>query len=197
MAKTIMAKYRAPVLRVAHPRTNPKMATLFAMVICHVRSLNRPDDQDHATEMIPAIRYGGQVRTSVISLLKPRVSTAVGKKFLNPLAAKCMCCMKAKSHNFGSEAASLRPARALVFSLCPTVSLVILASASFLCSGVSHFVVSGLSGRVSIDKTATRKVAAPWMMKSHCQPLIPAFPLSSKMPRAMRPAKAVARIFPV
>jgi hypothetical protein len=43
MAKTTMAKYRAPVLRVAAARTNPKMATSFAEVICQVRSLNLPD----------------------------------------------------------------------------------------------------------------------------------------------------------
>lgn len=197
IANTTMAKYRAPVLSVAQPRTKPKTAMALAMVMCHVRSLNRPDDHDQSTEMTPAIKYGGQVRTNVISLLKPRVSTAVGKKFLNPFAAKCICCMNAKSHSFGSLAASLRPAIALVLVLWPTVSFVILDSASCRCSGDSHFVVSGLSGRVRMERQATRKVAAPWIMNSHCQPVMPALPLSSKMPRAMRPAKAVARMFPV
>jgi hypothetical protein len=51
-----MAKYLAPVFRVAHPRTNPKIATAFAKVICHVRSFMRPEFQDQYTEIIPAMR---------------------------------------------------------------------------------------------------------------------------------------------
>lgn len=39
MVKTHMAKYRAPVLSVAQPRTKPKMATILATVICQVLSL--------------------------------------------------------------------------------------------------------------------------------------------------------------
>jgi hypothetical protein len=34
MAKTHIAKYRAPVLSVAAPSTKPKMATAFEAVIC-------------------------------------------------------------------------------------------------------------------------------------------------------------------
>lgn len=46
----------------------------------------------------------------------------VGKKFLNPLAAKCMCCMNANSQSFGSFAASFSPAKEDVPLLAPTVS---------------------------------------------------------------------------
>ena len=99
MAKTTMAKYLTPVFRVAQASTKPVIAIIFATVMCHVRSLNLPELTDHAMEMKPAIRYGGQVRTSVIVVLKPKVSTAVGKKFLKPLAARCICCMKANSHS--------------------------------------------------------------------------------------------------
>jgi hypothetical protein len=35
----------------------------------------------------------------VIVLLNPSVSTAVGKKFLKPLAARCICCMNANNHS--------------------------------------------------------------------------------------------------
>ena len=69
IANTTIAKYRAPVLSVAQPSTKPKTATDFAIVICHVLSLNRPELQDQNTEMNPAIKYGGQVRTNVIVLL--------------------------------------------------------------------------------------------------------------------------------
>lgn len=53
-----------------------------------VLSLNLPEDHDQAMEMMPAIRYGGHVRTSVTVSLNPSVSTAVGKKFLNPFAPR-------------------------------------------------------------------------------------------------------------
>jgi hypothetical protein len=56
MVKTHMAKYRAPLFRVAQPSTNPKMATSFAMVMCQVRSLKWPEEMAHPTEKIPAIR---------------------------------------------------------------------------------------------------------------------------------------------
>jgi hypothetical protein len=53
---THIAKYLAPVFNVAHPSTNPKTAILFAIVICHVLSLNRPELHDHNTLMNPAMR---------------------------------------------------------------------------------------------------------------------------------------------
>lgn len=63
--------------------------SLFHTLFTHqVRSLNRPDDHDHAIEMAPAIRYGGHVSTSVISWLNPSVLMAVGKKFLKPFAPR-------------------------------------------------------------------------------------------------------------
>lgn len=45
-ANTIMLKYRAPMLKVAQPSTKPMMATIFATVMCHVRSLDFTEDQD-------------------------------------------------------------------------------------------------------------------------------------------------------
>ena len=101
------------------------------------------------------------MRTRVIVLLKPRVWTAVGKKFLNPLAAKCMCCMKANSHSLGSRAASFRPARLDVPALLPTVSRSMRSCASCRSSGVSHLVLSGWSGRVKTAPIATMNVAMP------------------------------------
>ena len=46
-----IAKYRAPTLRETVPMMNPTIATAFEMVMCHVRSLNLPDDHETATEM--------------------------------------------------------------------------------------------------------------------------------------------------
>lgn len=73
MAKTNMEKYLAPVFNVAHPSTKPAMAINFATVICHVRSLYFPEEMDHMIEIPPAIKYGGQVSTRVIVVLKPKV----------------------------------------------------------------------------------------------------------------------------
>lgn len=71
--------------------------------------MDLPELQLHAMLIAPATRYGGHVRTSVMVCEKPRVKvnmaqtqkkasglipsvcTAVGKKFLKPLAARCMC----------------------------------------------------------------------------------------------------------
>lgn len=57
--------------------TKPIVATALEMVMCHVLSLNLPEDQETAIVTKPAMRYGGQVRTKVIVSLKPRVSTTV------------------------------------------------------------------------------------------------------------------------
>lgn len=138
------------------------------------------------------------MRTRVIVVLKPRVSTAVGKKFLKPLAARCMCCMKANSQTRGSFAASLTPLNVLVWWRAPTVSARMRSWASCRSSSVSQRVWRGSSGSTKTEQTATTKVTAPWRMKSHCQPVMPArSSMPWKIPAAIRPAKAVARMFPV
>jgi len=53
-----------------------------------------------------------------------------------------------------------------------------------------------LTHRNGHAQRATRPVTAPWMMKSHRQPAMPRTPSSSKIPAAIKPAKAVARMFP-
>ena len=146
----------------------PNTAIALAIVICQVRSFHRPDDQDQKTEMIPAIRYGGHVKRRVMVVLNPRVLTAVGKKFLKPLAARCICCMNMNSQTLGSEAASKRPLKVEVLPRPPTVSFSIRACASCRSSGVNHFVVNGKSGRVNDEVIAMTPVTAPWRMKSHC-----------------------------
>ena len=209
-----MAKYLAPVFKVAQPVMKPTIATDLAIVMCHVRSLCFPELMAHMMDMKPAIRYGGHVSTSVIVVLNPSVSTAVGKKFLKPFEARCMCCMKANSQiwymlalstpnhehsfTFGSLAASSRPANVVVWCLAPTVSARIRACASSRSSGVSHRVVSGSSGKMKMAAMATAKVIAPCRIKSHCHPCSPwtsSRPL--KIPAAIKPANAVARMLPV
>lgn len=73
IVNTNIAKYLTPVFKVAQPRTKPAIAINFETVMCHVRSLKRPEEIDQAMDIAPAIRYGGQVRTSVIVVLKPSV----------------------------------------------------------------------------------------------------------------------------
>ena len=77
---------------VRHAARNPTVATALEAVMCQVRSLSLPLDQETAMVMAPARRYGGQVRTRVIVEEKPRVWTTVGKKFLKPLAARLRGC---------------------------------------------------------------------------------------------------------
>lgn len=84
--------------------------------------MNLPDDQDQAIEITPAMRYGGQVSTKVIVWLNPRVSTAVGKKFLNPFAPRWQCCMAMNRKTLGSFAASRMPDQVVVCPWFPTVS---------------------------------------------------------------------------
>lgn len=145
--------------------------------------------------------------------LNPNVLMAVGKKFLKPFAPRWQCCMTMKSQTFGSFAASMIPPMLVVAPLLPTVSFWVRSWASCRSSGVSHFVVRGSSGKTKNAARATRSVAAPWMMKSHCHPAIPAWishkqfscsleelltnPCILKIPRAIKPANAVARMFPV
>jgi hypothetical protein len=73
------------MFKVAVPTMKPTIATAFESVMCQVRSLKRPDDQDTATDTKAEMRYGGQVKTRVIVRLKPNVCTTVGRKFLKPL----------------------------------------------------------------------------------------------------------------
>ena len=89
--KRTIAKYRAPILSVAVPTMKPMIATALDPVMCQVRSLKRPDDQETRTDITPAMRYGGHVRTSVIVVEKPRVFTTVGRKFLKPLENGARC----------------------------------------------------------------------------------------------------------
>lgn len=60
---------------------------------------------------------------SVMVVLNPSVSTALGKKFLKPLDAKCMCCMNTKSHSLGSLLHSTSPFHVVLLGLASTVSL--------------------------------------------------------------------------
>lgn len=64
------------------------IAMPFEIVICQVRSLNFPDDHETITDAKVATRKGGQVNTRVMVVLKPRVFTTVGMKFLNPFALR-------------------------------------------------------------------------------------------------------------
>lgn len=139
----------------------------------HVLSLNFPDDQDHAMEITPATRYGGQVRTRVIVWLNPKVSMAVGKKFLNPFAPRWQCCMNTKSQTFGSFAASSTPFHEVVLPAFPTVSRCVRSWAKVRSSGVNQWVLRGSLGKMKNAASATTSVTAPWSMKSHCQPAIP------------------------
>lgn len=47
--------------------------------MCHVRSLNLPEEMPMAMPTTPATREGGAVSTSVMVVLKPRDDTTVGK----------------------------------------------------------------------------------------------------------------------
>ena len=74
------------------------IARAFERVMCHVRSLNRPEDQETRTEAKVATRKGGQVRTRVMVVLKPRVFTTVGMKFLNPFAERWRLVIKPEDY---------------------------------------------------------------------------------------------------
>lgn len=64
------------------------MAIALQTVMCQVRSLYLPDVRETTMVKIPASKYGGQVRTSVMTGLKPSVLTTEGKKFLKPFALR-------------------------------------------------------------------------------------------------------------
>lgn len=59
--------------------TNPTVAMPIMTVICHVRSLNLPDEIPTQIPTTPATNDGGAVRTRVMVVLKPSDETTVGK----------------------------------------------------------------------------------------------------------------------
>ena len=81
-------------MRVAQEIIKPIMATPMQPVICHVRSLNFPDERPTKTPTPPDTKYGGQVSTKVMVLLKPRLPTTVGKKLLKLHALRCIFCIR-------------------------------------------------------------------------------------------------------
>lgn len=56
MVKITMETYRPAKFIVAAAEMKPTTATALDAVICHVRSLNLPDDQDTAMVTAPAMR---------------------------------------------------------------------------------------------------------------------------------------------
>lgn len=56
IVKTTMLVYRPAVSSVAQAAAKPTVATAFEIVMCHVRSLNLPDDQETKIVTAPAIR---------------------------------------------------------------------------------------------------------------------------------------------
>lgn len=77
MGKMKQATYLPAVLRVAAAIAKPRMATERPAVICHVRSWRRPDDQPIKRPAAPARRKGGQVMTSVMVVVNPKVFTTL------------------------------------------------------------------------------------------------------------------------
>lgn len=63
--------------------TKPTVAIPIIAEMCHVRSLNLPEDMPIAIPTTPATREGGAVRTSVIVVLKPSDDTTVGKNYIS------------------------------------------------------------------------------------------------------------------
>lgn len=86
--KIIIATYLAATLVVLILKMKPTIAITFETVICQVRSLYLPELQQTRILVKQAKRYGGHVRTRVIVVLKPKVLTTLGKKFLNPFAVR-------------------------------------------------------------------------------------------------------------
>jgi hypothetical protein len=124
----------------------------------------------------------------------------------------CKVWNRTKSASLGSVRACLKPAIAPRLSCNPTVSRFIRSCASCLCSGVSHRVVRGWSGRRKIAAMATATVtipvhqlhllvlhgellSSPRIMNSHLQPSRPWAPPSvAKVAAAIKPLKEVARM---
>lgn len=182
IGKMKQATYLPAVFRVAAAIANPRTATERPAVICHVRSCKRPDDQPINRPPAPARRKGGQVMTSVMVVLKPRVlttlrllaeftktdrSTYVGKKLLNEQAERWKHCMSTKIQVFGSRQACLRPSMAgTSASPMVTLSRTMREWASSRSSSVNQRVVLGVSGRSQKPPIATPKVTIPSSMKS-------------------------------
>ena len=73
IAKMKQATYLAAVLSVAAATAKPTMAIPRPAVMCHVRSWYLPELQPKAMPAAPAKMKGGQVRTRVMVVSKPRV----------------------------------------------------------------------------------------------------------------------------
>lgn len=58
---------------------NPMTASPIMAVMCHVLSLNLPDEIPMPIPTAPATNDGGAVKTNVIVVLKPKDLTTVGK----------------------------------------------------------------------------------------------------------------------
>lgn len=58
---------------------NPTTAIPIMTVMCHVLSLNLPDEMPMHMPTTPATSDGGAVKTNVMVVLKPRDLTTVGK----------------------------------------------------------------------------------------------------------------------
>ena len=86
--------YRAGTLRVAHEMMKPTSAAPMQAVICQVRSFRLPEERATRNPARAETGYGGQVKTAVMILEKPRLSTKVGKKLLKLQALRCMFCIK-------------------------------------------------------------------------------------------------------
>ena len=73
-----MEIYLPTVFNVAAAATNPTTATALETVMCQVLSLSLPEDHETRIVTAPAIKYGGQVKTNVIVVLKFSVFTTEG-----------------------------------------------------------------------------------------------------------------------
>lgn len=69
--------YLTVVLSVATAMAKPAQAMSLLTVVCHVRSLKRPEECETTMLMMPARMYGGHVRTNVIVVLYLRVLTTL------------------------------------------------------------------------------------------------------------------------
>jgi hypothetical protein len=92
--------------------------------------------------------------------------------------------MSTKSQTLGSLAASRTPDQVVVCPWFPTVSRWVRSCARARSSGVNHHVVRGSFGRMKKPDRATMRVTTPWMMKSHCQPAIPACEICQRLVRS-------------
>lgn len=80
---------------------------------------------------------------------------------MNDVADRCIFCIKTSRYSLGSRRACMNPARTPLLLSRPTVSRWIRSWASWRCSGVSHRVVNGSSGRRKMQMTAMPTVTTP------------------------------------